>query len=269
LAATLVVGGASALPAAQRSHVTATLLSEQAWIAPGRPLTLAVRLEMDPGWHTYWENPGDSGLPTRIQWELPAGLAAGPILWPAPERFGQGPVVSYGYSGDVLLMSRVTVSSKVVPGETLTIRARIRWLECREECRSGRTELALQLPVRRDPPPSDGSSERFARARRDLPAPPKGWTLQAHATSDGYRLTLRPPGKVSIERAYFYPSERALINHAAPQTLTGKGGARTLVLAPDRNRQQPPQRLTGVLVTEGPTGVRAVEVDLPLAGAGG
>jgi thiol:disulfide interchange protein DsbD len=166
-------------------------------------------------------------------------------------------------------MSRATVSPEVAPGQTLTIHARIRWLECREQCRPGKTELALDLPVRRDVPPSDGSSDRFARARRDLPVPPKGWTLQAHATPDGYRLTLRPPGLVSIERAHFYPSERALIDHAAPQTLTGKGGARTLVLAPDRNRQQPPRRLTGVLVTEGPAGVRAVEVDLPLAEAGG
>ena len=65
--------------------------------SPGQPLHLALRQQIQPGWHTYWSNPGDSGLPTTIDWSLPQDFRAGPIVWPTPERFVVGPVVGYGY----------------------------------------------------------------------------------------------------------------------------------------------------------------------------
>jgi DsbC/DsbD-like thiol-disulfide interchange protein len=78
-------------------HVTATLIGETRNIVPGRQLHLALRQQIQPGWHTYWSNPGESGLPTTIDWSLPQDFRVGPILWPTPERFTAGPVVGYGY----------------------------------------------------------------------------------------------------------------------------------------------------------------------------
>ena len=86
LAATLlavVVAAARAAPV-RTEHVEAELIAERTAVVPGQPLTGATRLSMDRGWHTYWRNPGDSGLPTTLAWNLPQGLSAGPIEWPAP-----------------------------------------------------------------------------------------------------------------------------------------------------------------------------------------
>jgi thiol:disulfide interchange protein DsbD len=248
--------------------VRASLVAEDAWAQPGQSLTLVIRLQTDAGWHTYWRNPGDSGLPTRVKWDLPAGLTAGPLLWPVPERFGAAPVVSYGYAGDVLLLSRLDLSPGVPPGTTLRIGATVQWLECQEICRPGRSEVALEIPVRHERPAGGAAASLFARARERLPAAPAGWTLRADAQPRSLRLSFRAPRSVPVERAHFYPGERSLLDHAAPQALELAGGTHTLTLPLDLNRRGPVARLAGVLVTEGRGATRAIEIDVPLQGAG-
>jgi len=83
-------------------HVEAELVAERTAITPGVPLTVALRLKLASGWHTYWQNPGDSGLPTTLAWRLPEGVSAGEIQWPAPHPLHAGPLVNYGYEGEVL-----------------------------------------------------------------------------------------------------------------------------------------------------------------------
>ena len=90
-------------------HVEAELVSERTALIPGKPVTLALRLKMADGWHTYWRNPGDSGLPTTITWKLPDGVGVGAIQWPAPRTLPTGPLVNYGYEGEVLLLTGLTV----------------------------------------------------------------------------------------------------------------------------------------------------------------
>src|SRR5271169_101972 len=81
----------------QPRAVTASLWAERDGIAPGQSFTLGLRLSHAPGWHSYWVIPGDSGLPTRVTWRLPAGFSAGELQWPAPHRLAIGPLVDYGY----------------------------------------------------------------------------------------------------------------------------------------------------------------------------
>ena len=88
-------------------QVEAELVAERAALVPGEPVTVALRLKAIPGWHTYWRNPGDSGEPTRIEWRLPRGFSAGEIEWPVPERIPVGPLMNFGYHGEVLLLTRV------------------------------------------------------------------------------------------------------------------------------------------------------------------
>src|SRR5512139_3696037 len=116
-------------------HVEAELLPERTAIVPGEPLTVALRLSIIPGWHTYWRNPGDSGEPTRLEWRLPPGFEASEIHWPYPSRLPAGPLMNYGYEGEVLLLSRITPPRELAPGTQVTLAAKASWLACsREHC---------------------------------------------------------------------------------------------------------------------------------------
>ena len=106
----LLASGAIAAPV-RTPHVEAELVAGSTAIEPGKPLTVALRLKMAPGWHTYWRNPGDSGLPTQLSWKLPAGYTAGAIQWPAPERLPAGPLMNFGYEGEVLLLTDIGVTA--------------------------------------------------------------------------------------------------------------------------------------------------------------
>src|SRR5262245_320707 len=96
-----VIGSVANASPVKTPHVEAELVSENAAIAPGQATTVALRLRIEDGWHTYWRNPGDSGLPTTLDWKLPPGVRAGAIEWPAPTAIDVGPLVNYGYEGTV------------------------------------------------------------------------------------------------------------------------------------------------------------------------
>lgn len=265
-AAALVVACVGVALAASR-HVQASLVAEHESIRPGEPFWVGLRLKMEPGWHTYWKNPGDSGLPTRIKWTLPEGFAAGPIDWPYPQPFSQGPVTSYGYEDEVLLPVPITPPASLTPGKPVTLAARVDWLECQEACVPGRADLSLTLPVAPGPPRAGAEAAGFADARRRLPAAPSGWTIQAAEKTGGIELVIRPPQTTgTLREAYFFPEEPETLDHAAPQTLARTGAAYRLALAPAPNARRSPARLKGVLVVHDPKGTaRALRVDAPVA----
>ncbi|MFT5794773.1 MAG: DsbC/DsbD-like thiol-disulfide interchange protein, partial [Saprospiraceae bacterium] len=116
-----------------RSNVQISLISEVTAIAPGEPFWVLLRQKIRPGWHTYWRNPGDSGAPTEIDWELPAGFTAGDIQWPFPERIAYGPLMNFGYSDEVLYPVLITPPASLT-NEAIEMRARVGWLVCADIC---------------------------------------------------------------------------------------------------------------------------------------
>jgi DsbC/DsbD-like thiol-disulfide interchange protein len=244
------------------SHVRASILAEGDAVRPGRALTLGIRLEMQSGWHTYWRNPGDSGLATRVRWQLPAGFEAGEIRWPYPARFATGPLVSYGYAHEVLLPVEVRVPLSI-EGREVRIAGRVDWLECLEICVPGKAELSLSLPVRAEAAPGPHAG-LFARARRRLPVRDPAWRFSASASGPVYSLSLRPPRPAELRGAYFYPVTPGLLEHASPQELKREGASYRLALARDPNGARA-DRLAGVLVADTAQGTLALEVDVPLA----
>ena len=274
LAALLLAVPALAAPV-QTPHVEAELVAERTAVAPGEPLTVALRLKMIPQWHTYWRNPGDSGEPTRIAWRLPAGFEAGDIHWPYPHRLPAGPLMNYGYEGEVLLLSRLTPPRDLAPGTEVTLAATATWLVCsREYCIPEDGELSLTLPVA----PNAGEDPRWAKpiaaARASLPAPPgtlAGWTLAAHGEAGGVTLSVAPPAGVALRDVLFFPFEQGKIEPAAPQPLSqADGGGYRLKLAAAMQPVGEFTRVSGVLVSPDgfvpTTGARAVTIDVPIAG---
>jgi DsbC/DsbD-like thiol-disulfide interchange protein len=247
-------------------HVKASLVADADAVRPGQPLTFGIRLEMEKGWHTYWRNPGDSGLPTRVKWELPQGLAAGELGWPYPSRFKTGPLVSYGYEGEVLLPVEVRVAPSLVSRE-VRVAARVDWLECLEMCLPGRADLSLALPVRATAGPGPHAA-LFAEARRRLPAKSPRWRFSLSSAPGGLSLVVRSPQGAELRDAYFYAVTPRLLDYAKPQPLTREGAAHRMALARDPNGA-PSERLAGVLVAEtgGETVPLEVDVTIPFGPA--
>ncbi|HET6520993.1 MAG TPA: protein-disulfide reductase DsbD domain-containing protein, partial [Geminicoccaceae bacterium] len=215
------------------------------------PFWVALRLRMAEGWHTYWRNPGDSGLPTTIEWTLPEGFEASEIVWPHPERLPFGPLVNYGYEGQVGLLTRITPPDGLATGGSpVTLAARADWLVCAEVCIPEGADLALTLPVTPGEPPVDGRwAEDFAAARRAVPLP-SPWPATFAASEDALALAVAAPDLDAgrIVDVWFFPLEPRLIDHAAPQAVDV--GARGLTLRTARGAARAPvgEGVEGVLV---------------------
>ena len=135
------------------AHIKVGLVSEQGYLVAGETAQLALRLLPDEGWHTYWKNPGDTGLPTRVIWQLPEQFRAGDLEWPVPERIDYQGAVNFGYHGETWLPVSISVpasiSSSAINGQgEITLSATAKWLICKDVCIPGKAELQLVLPLR-------------------------------------------------------------------------------------------------------------------------
>ncbi|HEX3355894.1 MAG TPA: protein-disulfide reductase DsbD domain-containing protein [Tepidisphaeraceae bacterium] len=148
--------------------VSAEMLSDVSAIAPGKAFNVGVKLKIAPGWHVYWVNAGDTGIPTKITFTLPDGFTAGAVQYPVPQRIDvTGGMVSYGYSDEVLLMATITPPTNLKVGTSITIGAKASWLVCKENCIKGDAKLEQAFKVAAVPL-ADGYAE-FAKWQAQLP----------------------------------------------------------------------------------------------------
>src|SRR5690606_14669554 len=127
-------------------HLRAELVSEYRQVQPGQTLQLALHFVPDEHWHTYWQNPGDSGLPTQLSWTLPAGVSVGAIKWPAPQAIAVPPLVNYGFEGQTILLSDLTIAADY-QADTVPLTLKVDWLVCEEVCIPAEAQFSLTLPV--------------------------------------------------------------------------------------------------------------------------
>jgi thiol:disulfide interchange protein/DsbC/DsbD-like thiol-disulfide interchange protein len=224
LAACLATTGAHSAPLVKTEHVEAQLVSDQSSAQPGKPILVGLKLRMAEHWHTYWKNPGDSGLPTRIQWSLPPGWKASAIEWPYPSPLPVGPLMNYGYEDDVVLLSHLTPPADAKPGNA-DIRANAEWLVCKDICVPEKGELDLSLPVSAAAPKADPRYRaHIERSQERLPVEIPGW--KSEAAISGKSLVVRitaPEGAAPPSSATFFPERELLIEPAAPERVTREG----------------------------------------------
>jgi thiol:disulfide interchange protein DsbD len=185
---------APALLAGSTSHVQAEILADHATIEPNTPFHLAVKLTMKDGWHTYWENPGSSGLATKLTWlEIP-GLDLGPLEFPWPKRFvDEAGFITYGYDSEVLLLVRAQYHGAL---KELNLSAEVEWLECKEICLPGNQKLTLTLPVgKAQPGTNDFSATRQLIPRDWTPDAPFSYQFSLDARKEQWLATLTLKGK--------------------------------------------------------------------------
>jgi thiol:disulfide interchange protein DsbD len=248
----------------QQGHVRAELIAENLALSVGGDNWLGLRIVPDDGWHVYWRNPGDSGLPTTVDWTLPPGIEAGPLQWPYPSRETTGDIVNYGYHANTLL----PVALKLPPGwpaqTAVAVRARLHWLVCREICIPGAAELSLTLPP---PAPNQPAladprwRDAFATARAGIPQPaPADWNVQFAARDGDFSLAVSGVNLSTGGVIEFFPYAGDLVHHSAPQRLRNEG--HTLRISQTLNDAfvKAPSQVDGVLVVHDGDSAKAWEI---------
>lgn len=246
--------GESAPVASPRA--TATLIADQAAIAPGQPFRIALRQRLAPGWHTYWINPGDAGQPPEVTLALPDGAVAGAMRFPAPQRIPFGPLVNFGYEGEAVFTIPVTPPANLQPGETFTLSADATWLVCEQVCIPEEGAFRLDIPVEAAPRPDPATTPIFTAAEA---AEPRPGPFTARAGFEGTQGAIEIAGPAiapgTVREAFFFPLALNLLDNAAPQPLTLREG--TLRLGLTRARAEPlPATIEGVVAITDASGVR-------------
>lgn len=132
---------------AEEVHAKPELFASVKAVQAGKPFKLGVQLTMDPDWHTYYKDPGEAGMATSIDWQLPPGFKAGELLWEKPHGFNDAGITTYGYSGKTFIAAPITPPVNLAPGTKLTFSAKVHWLTCKEICLPGKGSVSLTLPV--------------------------------------------------------------------------------------------------------------------------
>jgi thiol:disulfide interchange protein DsbD len=254
VAATEAAWGAANL---RTPHVALTLEAERGTSRPGEILWLALHYDLAPHWHLYWRNPGDSGEPPRVQWELPEGWQAGEIHWPVPQRIPVGPLVNYGYEDQVSLLVPVRIGAPPPSPDNVAIVAHMTWLVCREECIPESGSLTIELPTGGTAAGHEGTAAtRFeaARARlsKDFPGSARyesldDGTLQLHLGDIGWS-----PGR--IDELWFASADWGPVAASGAQQWTHDGDGLVLSLPVGEAPAAAGSALPGLLVVTEQTG---------------
>jgi thiol:disulfide interchange protein/DsbC/DsbD-like thiol-disulfide interchange protein len=246
---------AAAQPPGAARHVAAELVADKVGIAPGETIHVALRQQIQKGWHTYWRNSGDSGEATQIKWTLPAGWQAGPFTWATPQRIPVGPLMNYGYAGEVLLPVALTAPASAKPGDKVTLQGKVSLLVCADICVPEDDDLSLTLPVTATPAAQDPKwGEPIAAALAAAPKP-AGLVAAFQPRPAGVALAITGAALkgADVAGAYFYPFESTVIDHAKVQPVERGPDGLTLTLAPGYAFQggKAPASMAGVLAVGG------------------
>ena len=228
------------------SHLTVELVTENTSIAPNHDFLAGLHFVLDPGWHIYWINAGDAGEPPRVDWQLPAGITAGDLQFPAPERLPLGPLMDFGYQHEVLLPVPMRADASLQTGIEAIMRGHLHFLVCSNVCIPGKADLEQSVPVTAQTGANDPATEPlFLAAERALPrALPAAMSVQVQQTKTAF--VIRLTGK-SAAKAEFYPYDQNVIANAAPQTVQPQPDGVWITVEKAQGLQQVPATLHGLL----------------------
>lgn len=269
LAATFLIAVSTITTVALAQNVTKSVVSTEQvraelmahapqGVEPGKTVWVGLQLTHQPQWHTYWKNSGDSGLPTALQWTLPAGVTAGDIAWPLPHKIPLGTLANYGYEGTVLLPVPLTIGPEFKPSvlsPELEIKLKAAWLVCRQECIPEDGEFVLRIPAK--------SSTAFNAAAFEaaFAAQPKPLSTQPGGASAGSRIELAGqaikltitglPGSLQGKTLDLFPETPEVIDNAAPWTQSWQGPTWTAQVPLSAQRSNSPDVMPLVLAFKG------------------
>lgn len=250
---------------AQRENAIQTaLLAETQAPAPGQSFTIAIRMRPDQGWHGYWLNPGEAGLPDRFEWDLPAGVSIGELRYPVPERLSIAGIMNYIYYGEYALLAEVSLDESVAPGTALPIRAQGQWLACTDEiCVPEGGSLGIDLVAGSG---AISDAEIFDGYRARLPRP-LGSEAVFEIAGDTLRLGIPFPETASVSAPYFFSRTDRVLDYSAEQRIS-RNGDMLVVEVPAERDAGAAERIEGLIRIGEHDGLTlaAVPGDVPAAG---
>ncbi|MGD0155440.1 MAG: thioredoxin family protein [Terracidiphilus sp.] len=238
---------------ANAAHLQVQLVFPHEQLYPGGTNAAGLYFKLEPGWHVYWQNAGDSGEPPKIQWTLPSGVTAGALQFPAPRRLPLGPLMDFGYENEVLFPFSFQVADSLKQGPAV-LHAKINWLVCREVCIPGKAQLDENVQLLRGAPMAGPVSavdqalwDRLANSVP--PALPSSDTAVFQPTQTGFRLAVSTGQRET--QAVFFPEDENIIDNPAPQPVAPLKTGLVLDLKKDANLTASPTQLRGVLELSG------------------
>ncbi len=257
------------------SHVRVELFQEEETIEPNRSFWVALHFYLEDGWHVYWKNPGDAGIPLKVEWNLPAGFEAGPLQWPFPEKFTVADMVGFGYKGEVTLLTQVTPPAQLDPNAQISLQAQVKWLVCSAlTCQPGSASATFPLTISFDKPKIRPEfATIFEQARAKIP--------QTHVEVKTIRkdgiVRLEVPQESSnsqdgtVQGVYFFPEQKDVIDHSIEPTVAKSTVDSNLYFVNLKGSDEigaKSQTLKGVLVLHTQTGSKesfqAFDIDSPI-----
>ncbi len=259
----------AALPLQAATTQVRLLLPTDA-VAPGQTVLAGVQLKMAPMWHTYWRNAGDAGAPTEIEWSLPAGITAGEIQWPVPEKVKFGDLLTYGYHDEVVLLVPLSVAPDAAPGPR-ELKAEVSWLECEVQCVKGSGDVSGKLTVGPGGKPTGEAAVieswkgKLPKSGSDMGAK-AAWSGAAEGDSRPIQIEWTPRNaKATYD---FYPYAGKGFEIAAKTEVSSAGGKPRLKKAVTKYEGDWPTEISGLLIeTTGKDSVSAYDVKMPLTAA--
>ncbi len=257
---------------AATDQVKVQLIASVDGVHSGEEILVGLQQLIIPDWHTYWKNSGDSGLPTTITYDLPKGSSVSDILWPVPEHITLGPVTNYGYSHEVVLLSKLKIPADVVVDSSFALKAKVKWLVCKEECIPQEAELQLDLPVLSRGVKGGHGSPLIANALAALPLE-SPWPFRLQAQGEHLYLNVQglAKSKALINKILFYPDAWGKVVHNEQQILSVAGDSLQLQLKIGDEPLRQGEVLSGVLAVTEETNngliTRGYSVSVPLTPA--
>ena len=237
---------------ADAAHLHVQLIVSSAQLNRGAKSNAGLYFKLEPGWHVYWQNAGDSGEPPHITWTLPPGITAGSLQFPAPSRLPLGPLMDFGYENEVLFPFSLDLASSAKPGPVV-LEAKVNWLVCREVCIPGKAELEVDRVIPATPAQAAELSpdrEIYDRLVGQLPKSlPSTGTAIFQPTPTGFRLAISTGQRET--QAAFFPEDESILDNPAPQLVTPNATGLILDLKKDPNLAAKPTQLRGVIELSG------------------
>lgn len=246
----IIIDSLAGAESEKQSNVSVKLYSNKSEIAAGEEIILAVEFKIKNNWHIYWENPGDAGMATALEFSLPDGFEAGKVLYPYPEKFKTEGLTSYGYKNKTVLLTKIKVSNNLKINSDYKIKVKAIWLECKDICIP--CESNLEMTFKAVAKPKTTKNNVFSNHFRKIPKSVQGLVPEIKILNESAKIELMFPEYFDQNSLNFdiFPLNQTIFVHSHKPKISKDKGKFQIELDFDPFKVDLPKKLEFVLVLD-------------------